>query len=39
MYLLHGEPVPQDTLKATIGKTLGRTAHIPQHGEKVEVPF
>lgn len=38
-YLVHGEPVPQDTLKATIGKTLGWTAHIPQHGEKVEVPF
>jgi metallo-beta-lactamase family protein len=38
-YLVHGEPAPQDTLKATIEKTLGWTTHIPQHGEKVEVPF
>ena len=38
-YLVHGEPTAQDALKATIQKTLGWTAHIPQHGEKVEVPF
>ena len=36
-YLVHGEPVAQDALKARIETTLGWAVHIPQHGEKVEV--
>ena len=38
-YLVHGEPVAQDALKARIEQELGWTVHIPQHGEKVEVPL
>ena len=38
-YLVHGEPVAQNALKRSIEKSLGRTPHIPQHEEKVEVPF
>ena len=36
-YLVHGEPMVQDVLKATIEKTSGWTVQIPQHGQKVEV--
>ena len=38
-YLVHGEPGAQDSLKTRIESTLGWNVHIPQHGEKVEVPF
>lgn len=38
-YLVHGEPAAQDALKARIEKSLGWDVHIPQHGEKVEVPL
>lgn len=38
-YLVHGEASAQDTLKAHIESTLGWRVHIPQHGEKVEVPL
>jgi len=36
-YLVHGEVVAQDALKARITAELGWPVHIPAHGEKVEV--
>ena len=39
VYLVHGEPAAQDALKARIEQSLGWAVHIPQHGEKVEVPL
>ena len=38
-YVVHGEPVAQDALKATIEKMRGWTVSIPEHGDKVEVPL
>jgi metallo-beta-lactamase family protein len=38
-YVVHGEPVAQDALKATIEKMSGWTVRIPEHGDKVEVPL
>jgi metallo-beta-lactamase family protein len=38
-YLVHGEPVAQDALKARIETTLRWRVHVPAHGEKVEVPL
>lgn len=38
-YLVHGEAGAQDTLKARIESTFGWRVHIPQHGERVEVPL
>lgn len=37
IYLVHGEPSAQDTLKAHIETTFGWNVHVPQHGEKAEV--
>jgi metallo-beta-lactamase family protein len=36
-FIVHGEPLPQDTLAARIHKELGWAARAPQHGEKVEL--
>lgn len=36
-FIVHGEPVAQDTLAARISKDLGWAARAPQHGEKVEL--
>lgn len=36
-YLVHGEPVPQNALKATIEQALGWCVEIPHHGERIEV--
>jgi metallo-beta-lactamase family protein len=38
-YLVHGERAPQDVLKDAIEKTLDWSVHIPEHGEKAEVPL
>jgi metallo-beta-lactamase family protein len=38
-YLVHGEAPAQDALKASIESTFGWRVHIPQHGERVEVPL
>lgn len=38
-YLVHGESVAQDTLKAKIAKELGWTVEIPTHGQKVNLPL
>ena len=38
-YLVHGEPSAQEALKRRIEATFGWHVHIPQHGEKVEVPL
>jgi metallo-beta-lactamase family protein len=39
VFLVHGEQVPQEALKASIERSLGWTVHIPQHGDRVEVPL
>jgi len=39
VYLVHGEPVAQEALKARIEASLGWPVEIPQHGQKVEVPL
>lgn len=36
-YLVHGEPVAQQTLQQTIERSLGWTVSIPAHGDQVEV--
>jgi len=36
-FLVHGEPVAQDTFGARIQKELGWAWKAPQHGEKVEI--
>lgn len=38
-YLVHGEPPAQDALKQRIESTFGWRVHVPQHGERVEVPL
>ncbi len=38
-YLVHGEPVVQDALKARIQKELSWNVEIPAHGQTVELPF
>ncbi len=38
-YLVHGESRAQEALKRRIEATLSWQVHIPQHGEKVEVPL
>jgi metallo-beta-lactamase family protein len=38
-YLVHGEPVAQDALKARIETALKWAVHVPQHGEKADVPL
>lgn len=38
-YLVHGEVVAQDALKARITKELGWNVEIPTHGQKVELPL
>jgi len=38
-YLVHGEVVAQDALKARITKELGWNVEIPSHGQKVELPL
>ncbi|MCA1583691.1 MAG: MBL fold metallo-hydrolase [Acidobacteria bacterium] len=38
-YLVHGEPVAQDALKARISRELGWTVHAPAHGERVDLPL
>jgi metallo-beta-lactamase family protein len=38
-YLVHGEIVAQDALKARITKELGWNVEIPSHGQKVDLPF
>jgi metallo-beta-lactamase family protein len=38
-YLVHGEVVAQDALKARIVKELGWTVEIPTHGLKVDLPL
>ena len=38
-FLVHGEPPAQDALKARIENDLKWAVHIPQHGEKVDVPL
>jgi len=38
-YLVHGEPVAQDALKARITKELGWNVEIPSHGQKVDLPL
>jgi metallo-beta-lactamase family protein len=39
MYLVHGEVVAQDALKARITKELGWNVEIPTHGQKVDLPL
>ena len=36
-FIVHGEPIPQDTLGARIQKELGWATHAPQQGERVEL--
>ena len=36
-YLVHGEIVAQDALKARIAKELGWQVEIPAHGQKVDI--
>ena len=38
-YLVHGEAVAQDALKARITKELGWNVEIPSHGQKVDLPL
>jgi metallo-beta-lactamase family protein len=38
-FLVHGEPPAQDALKARIERARGWAVHIPQHGDKVDVPL
>jgi len=38
-YLVHGEIVAQDALKARITKELGWNVEIPTHGQKVDLPL
>ncbi|MGE3277540.1 MAG: MBL fold metallo-hydrolase RNA specificity domain-containing protein [Vicinamibacterales bacterium] len=38
-YLVHGEPPAQEALKARIEKELDWHVEIPEHGQRVEVPF
>lgn len=38
-YLVHGEVVPQDALKARISKELGWNVEIPTHGQTVNLPL
>jgi metallo-beta-lactamase family protein len=38
-YLVHGEIVAQDALKARITKELGWNVEIPSHGQKVNLPI
>lgn len=38
-YLVHGEVVAQDALKARIVKELEWTVEIPTHGQKVDLPL
>jgi metallo-beta-lactamase family protein len=38
-YLVHGELVAQDALKAKITKELGWNVEIPSHGQKVDLPI
>jgi metallo-beta-lactamase family protein len=38
-YLVHGEIVAQDALKARIAKELGWNVEIPTHGQKVDLPL
>lgn len=38
-YLVHGEVVAQDALKARIVKELGWKVEIPTHGQKVDLPL
>lgn len=37
-YLVHGELVAQEALKLRIGRELGWTVEVPQHGQTVDVP-
>ena len=38
-YLVHGEVVAQDALKARITRELGWNVEIPTHGQKVDLPL
>jgi metallo-beta-lactamase family protein len=38
-YLVHGENVAQEALKARITKELGWNVEIPAHGQKVDLPL
>ena len=38
-YLVHGEPVAQDALKARIQKELSWAVEIPAHGQTVDLPL
>jgi metallo-beta-lactamase family protein len=38
-FLVHGELVAQNALKDRIERVLEWSVHIPQHAERVEVPF
>jgi metallo-beta-lactamase family protein len=38
-YLVHGEVVAQDALKARITRELGWNVEIPMHGQKVDLPL
>ena len=38
-YLVHGEVVAQDALKARITKELGWRVEVPVHGQKADVPL
>ena len=38
-YLVHGEVVAQDALKARITRELGWNVEIPSHGQKVDLPI
>jgi metallo-beta-lactamase family protein len=38
-YLVHGEVVAQDALKARITKEIGWNVEIPTHGQKVDLPL
>jgi metallo-beta-lactamase family protein len=37
MFIVHGEPEAQDTLRAKIAATLGWEAHCPEYMERAEV--
>ena len=38
-YLVHGEPPAQQSLKQRIERELGWNVHIPDYGERVDVPL
>jgi metallo-beta-lactamase family protein len=38
VFLVHGEPVPADTLRQAIEERFGYAVHVPDHLEAIELP-